>query len=196
MQSRNLNNMLRLKEKYKKEIVPAMLKDGDYKNIMAVPKIVKVVVNSCFGKEAATKTSQEREKIAQAIANDLALITGQKPKIVKSKKSIAGFKLRSGIEIAAVVTLRDSKMYDFIERLIYLTLPRSRDFQGLNSKSIDSRGNLNIGFKEHIAFPEIITEKEKTIIGLEITVATNTKTKEEGLKLFKLLGFPIKENSK
>jgi large subunit ribosomal protein L5 len=184
--------MIRLKEKYQKEVIPAMKKDHGYKNVMAMPKIVKVVVNSCFGKDAATKTSQEREKVAQNIANDLALITGQKAKIVKSKKSIAGFKLRGNIDIAAVVTLRKNKMYEFLERLLYLTLPRSRDFQGLNSKGIDKKGNLTVGFKEHISFPEVITEKEKTIFGLEVTVVTNAKTKEEGLLLYRLLGFPIR----
>ena len=188
--------MMRLNEKYQKEVIPAMKKDHGYKNIMAIPKIVKVVVNSCFGKETATKTSQEREKVAKNIASDLALITGQKAKIVKSKKSIAGFKLRGNIDIAAAVTLRKNKMYEFLERLLYLTLPRSRDFQGLNSKSIDKKGNLTIGFKEHISFPEVITEKEKTIFGLEVTVVTNAKTKEEGLLLYKLLGFPIKKENK
>ncbi len=184
--------MIRLKEKYQKEAIPAMKKDHGYKNVMAMPKLVKVVVNSCFGKDTATKTSQEREKVAQSVSADLALITGQKPRIIKSKKSIAGFKLRGNIDVAAAVTLRKDRMYDFLERLLYLTLPRSRDFQGLNSKGIDKKGNLTIGFKEHIAFPEVITEKEKTILGLEITVVTNAKSKEEGLLLYRLLGFPIR----
>ncbi|MBU2539980.1 50S ribosomal protein L5 [Patescibacteria group bacterium] len=184
--------MLRLKDKYKKEVIPVMMEKFGYKNVMAIPKIVKVVINSCFGKEVATKTSQEREKVVQNVTNDLTLISGQKPRIVKSKKSIAGFKLREGLDIAVAVTLRKDRMYDFLERLIYLTLPRSRDFQGINPKSIDQKGNLNIGFKEHISFPEVITEKEKTIFGLEISVVTNAKNKEEGLRLFKLLGFPIK----
>jgi large subunit ribosomal protein L5 len=125
--------------------------------------------------------------------HDLAAISGQKPKLVKSKKSIAGFKLREGLEIAAMVTLRKEKMWDFLERLVYLSFPRSRDFKGIDQKTIDKRGNLNVGFREHIFFPEIFAEKEKTIFGLEITVATNAKSKEEGLELYKLLGFPIKE---
>jgi len=185
--------MTSLKEKYQKEVIPAMKANFGYKNVMAIPKIVKVVVNSCFGKEVATKTSTEREKTVQNVVSDLMLITGQKPKVAKSKKSIAGFKLRSGLEIAACSTLRKDKAYDFLERLIYLTLPRSRDFQGLNSKSIDQKGNLTIGFKEDISFPEVITEKEKTIFGLEVTIVTNAKNKEEGFRLFKLLGFPFKE---
>ena len=181
-----------LAEKYKKEVIPAMMKKFGFKSSMAVPKIEKVVLNSCFGREVATKTSQEREKTQNLVLQDLALISGQKPRVVKAKKSIAGFKLRTGIEIAAMVTLRKNRMYDFLERLIYLALPRSRDFKGIDPKSVDKKGNLTLGFKEHIIFPEIITEREKTIFGLEVTVATNAKNKEEGLELLKLLGFPIK----
>lgn len=184
--------MEKLKEKYKKEAVPAMIKKFGYKNPMAVPSIKKVVINSSFGKEVAQKSSSEREKIQNIAVQDIALISGQKPKIIKAKKSIAGFKLRQGLEIAAMVTLRKTKMWDFLERFIYLSLPRSRDFKGILPKSIDKKGNLNIGFKEHISFPEIFTEKEKTIFGLEITIVTNAKSKEEGLELYKLLGFPMK----
>jgi len=181
-----------LKEKYQKEVIPAMIQKFGYKSTMAVPKITKVTVNSSFGKQVATKTGSEREKIQEAIAQDLALITGQRPKLVKSKKSIAGFKLREGIEIAAMVTLRRQRMWDFLDRLVVLSLPRSRDFKGLEVKSVDNGGSLNIGFKEHINFPEIFTEKEKTIFGLEITVSTNAKDHTKGLELFKLLGFPLK----
>jgi large subunit ribosomal protein L5 len=184
--------MLRLKEKYKKEAIPGMMKIFGYKNVMAVPSIRKVVINSSFGKNVVSKTSGEREKVQVAVMQDLSLIAGQKTKLVKSKKSIAGFKLREGLEIAVTVTLRKKKMWDFLERLIYLSLPRSHDFKGLDPKSIDKRGNLNIGLREHIFFPEIFTEKEKTIFGLEITVVTNAKSKEEGLELYKLLGLPIK----
>lgn len=185
--------MDKLKEKYKKEVVPAMMQKFGYKNTMAAPKIIKVTVNSSFGKEVASKTSGEREKMQNLILQDLALIAGQKPRLVKSKKSIAGFKLREGIEIAAMVTLRKQRMWDFLERLIYLSLPRSRDFKGIEQRSVDRGGNLNIGFREHINFPEIFTEKEKTIFGLQITVSTNAKNREEGLELFRLMGFPIKE---
>ena len=184
--------MEKLKEKYNKEVIPAMMQKFGYKNPMAVPKIKKVTVNSSFGKEIAGRTSGEREKIQNIILQDLALISGQKPNLVKSKKSIAGFKLRQGIEIAARVTLRKDRMWDFLERLIFLSLPRSRDFKGIEQKSIDEGGNLNIGFKEHISFPEIFTEKEKTIFGLQINVSTNAKNRREGIELFKLLGFPIK----
>ncbi|MBU3934617.1 50S ribosomal protein L5 [Patescibacteria group bacterium] len=185
-----------LKEKYQKEVVPQMMEKFGYKNVMAVPRIKKIVLNSCFGKEVVNKTGQEREKISQNVCQDLIAISGQKPKIVKAKKSVSGFKLRSGIVIAATVNLRKNKMYDFLERLIYLTLPRLRDFRGINKKSIDERGNLTIGFKESIAFPEIVAEKEKTIFGLEITITTNAKSKEEGLRLFELMGFPLKKEDK
>jgi large subunit ribosomal protein L5 len=184
--------MQHLKEKYTKEAVPAMMEKFGYKNKMAVPSIKKVVLNSSFGKEAVSKTSGEREKLQKLIMQDLSLIAGQKPNLIKSKKSIAGFKLREGLEVASVVTLRKKRMWDFLERLIYLSFPRSRDFKGINSKSIDKRGNLSIGFKEHIMFPEIFTEKEKTIFGLEVTVVINAKNEKEGLELYKLLGFPIK----
>ena len=172
-----------------------MMRAKGYKNRMAVPSIRKVVLNSSFGKAVVGKSASEREKIQNVIIQDLSMIAGQRANLVKSKKSIAGFKLREGLEIAAVVTLRKSRMWDFLERLIYLSLPRSRDFQGLNPKSIDKNGNFSIGFKEHISFPEIFTEKEKTIFGLEVTVVTNAKNKEQGLELFKLLGFPMKEES-
>ncbi len=188
-----MTNMTSLREKYKKEAAPQMMKVFGYKNVMAVPSVKKVVINSCFGKNIAGKSAGEREKIQNAIVHDLSLISGQRPKLAKSKKSIAGFKLREGLEIAAVATLRKTKMWDFLERLIYLALPRSHDFKGIDPKSIDKRGNLNLGFKEHISFPEIFAEKEKTIFGLEITVVTNAKSKEEGSELYKLLGFPIKD---
>ena len=185
--------MQSLKDKYKKEVISAMMQKLGYKNPMAVPVIKKVVLNSSFGKAVAGKSASEREKIQNIIMQDLSLIAGQKAILVKSRKSIAGFKLREGLEIAAVVTLRKRRMWDFLERFIYLSLPRSRDFKGIDPKSIDKNGNLSVGFKEHISFPEIFTEKEKTIFGLEITIATTAKSKEEGLELYKLLGFPMKE---
>ena len=182
-----------LKEKYNKEVVPELMKRLGAKNIMAVPSMKKVVINSSFGKAVVGKSASEREKIQNLIMQDLSLIAGQHTNLDKSRKTIAGFKLREGLEIAAVVTLRKQRMWDFIERFIYLSLPRSRDFKGIDTKSIYKRGNLSMGFKEHISFPEIFTEKEKTIFGLEITFVTNAKTKEEGLELYKLLGFPLKE---
>src|SRR5580765_4005705 len=146
--------MQKLHETYQKKVIPHMMEKFGYKNPTAVPSIRKVTINSSFGKTIAGKTSGEREKVQNAIVQDLSLIAGQKPTLVKSKKSIAGFKLREGIEIAAMVTLRKKKMWDFLERLIFLSLPRSRDFKGISTTSIDKKGNLNMGFREHISFPE------------------------------------------
>ncbi len=185
--------MDKLKETYKKVVIPAMMQKFGYKNPMAVPQITKVTVNTSFGKESVSKTSGERDKMITMITQDLVLIAGQKPKLVKSKKSIAGFKLREGLDVAAMITLRKQRMWDFLERLIYVSLPKSRDFKGIDRKNIDKGGNLNMGFKEHIHFPEIFTEKEKTIFGLEVTVTTTAKNHEKGLELFTLMGFPIRE---
>ncbi len=179
-------------EKYKKEVIPTMMERFGYTNPMAVPRIEKVLVNTGFGKLISGKSSDERKKIQEAILHDLALICGQWPTLTKAKKSIAGFKIRKGMSLGAMVTLRRKRMNDFLERLINIVLPRLRDFQGIDPKSFDRNGNLTIGIKEHIAFPEISPEKVKNIFGLEITVVTTAKTREEGIELLKLLGFPIK----
>ncbi len=184
--------MVRLLEKYQTEVIPKMKERFGYRNTMAVPKIEKVVVNTGFGRLIFGKTPEEQKKIYEPILEDLTLICGQRPILTKAKKSIAGFKTREGMPIGAAATLRRKKMYDFLERLIQIALPRSRDFRGIDSKSIDKKGNLTIAVKEHIAFPEILPERAKTIFGLEITVVTTTKSQEEGLELLKLLGFPIK----
>lgn len=191
MPSRNM--IVKLKEKYINEVLPAMKKEFGYKNIMAVPKIEKVVINTSFGRMITEKTSDEKKKIKEAILNDLSFITGQRPVLTKAKKSISSFKVREGMEIGAKVTLRKKKMYDFLERLIHITLPRSRDFQGINPKSIDKEGNLTMSVKEHISFPEISPEKTKILFGFELTVVTTAKNKEQGLELFKLIGFPMKK---
>jgi len=185
--------MLRLKDKYQKEVVPAMMERFGYKNPMAVPKIEKAVLNTSFGKLVSGKTPEEQKKIYQPILEDLALICGQKLILKGAKKSIASFKIRKSLPVGAAVTLRRKMMYDFLERLIHIALPRSRDFRGIEEKSIDKKGNLTIGIKEHIAFPEILPERAKTIFGLEITVVTNAKSREEGIGLLRLLGFPIKQ---
>lgn len=186
-----LNNM-NLQEKYKKEVISAMKEKFGYKSIMAVPKIRKAVINVGFGKQIAGKTSDEQKKIYTYIMEDLGEICGQKPVLTKSKGSIASFKTRQGMFIGTKITLRGKKMDDFLTRLIGIALPRTRDFQGLSQNSIDKSGNLTIGIKEHICFPEISPEQVKSIFGLEVIVDTTAKTKEEGLELFKLLGFPIK----
>ena len=184
--------MLSLKDKYKKEVIPAMQEKFGYKNAMAVPWIEKVVINIGFGRQVAGKTSDEQKKIGELILNDLSQISGQKPVLTKAKKAISSFKTRKGMPIGAKVTLRGNKMEDFLMRLIHVTLPRSRDFRGIDTKAVDKKGNLTIGIKEHIYFSEISPEQVKNIFGLEITVVTTAKNKEKGLGLLKLLGFPIK----
>ena len=185
---------MRLKEKYQKEIIPAMKEKFGYKNIMTVPKFEKVVINVGFGKMISGKTSNEQEKIISAILNDLSLICGQKPVLTKAKKSIASFKVKKGMDVGAMVTLRRAKMFDFLDRIINIALPRSRDFQGVSLKSFDLNGNLTLPVKEHIIFPEIAPERAKIIFGLEITVVTSAKTREEGIELLKLAGLPIKSS--
>ncbi len=185
--------MLKLKEKYKKEIIPSMQQQLGYKNIMSVPRIEKVVINSGFGREIITKKGDEAKKLEEHILKQLALVAGQQPALRKARKSVSGFKLRAGTAVGAAVTLRGDKMYDFLERLIYITLPRTRDFNGLDKKLVDKNGNLSIGFKEHTSFPEISAEKERSIFGLEVNIVTDSREREEAVTLFKLLGFPFKE---
>ncbi len=181
-----------LKEKYNKEAVPKMMEKFGYPNVMAVPRIIKAVINTGFGRLVAGKSPEEQKKVYEPILEDLTLIAGQKPVLTRAKKSIASFKLREGMPVGACVTLRRKKMNDFLERLINISLPRSRDFRGIEEKSFDKNGNLTISIKENIAFPEILTEKVHGIFGLEITVVTNAKRREEGIALLKFLGFPVK----
>ncbi|MCD6233385.1 50S ribosomal protein L5 [bacterium] len=188
--------MIHLSEKYKKEVIPAMMKKFGYKNRLAVPKIKQVVINCGFGKLVTSESKSEQKKIQEHILKDMALITGQKPALRKARKSIAGFKLREGNFIGAKVTLRKRRMYDFLERLIYIAFPRSRDFRGLDPNSVDKAGNLTIGVKEHTIFPEISVEKEKAIFGMSITVVTSANSREEGLELLRLMGFPLRVENK
>ena len=184
--------MLKLKEKYNKEVVPAMMKRFGYKSPMAAPKIEKVVVNTGIGRLIGGKTSEEQKKIYNQVLNDLALICGQKPVLTKAKKSIAAFKLREGAAIGVKVTLRGKRMHDFLERIINIVLPRVRDFRGIGLNSFDKNGNLTIPIKEHIAFPEVPLERTRTILGLEITIVTSAKNREKSIELLRLMGFPIK----
>lgn len=184
--------MLPLKEKYKKEVIPKMMEKFGYKNILAVPRIEKIICNCGFGKIISGKTSSEKEKIINTISELIALIAGQKPALTKARKSIASFKLRKGTSIGFKTTLRKKKMFDFLERLIWITLPRIRDFRGIPLSLVDKKGNLTLGFKDFSAFPEIIMDKEKGIFGLEITVVTNTNDREKGIELLRLIGFPLK----
>ncbi len=185
--------MSNLQEKYKKQIVPVMMEKFGYKNPMAVPKIFKIVVNTGFGKEVVSKSASERKKFIENILTTLSLITGQKPKETKSKKSIASFKLRSGLPIGAKVDLRGKRMYDFLEKVISIVLPRMRDFRGIPKNKIDKQANFTIGFKDFSAFPEVVLEKEKSMFGLEITVVTNAKSQKEGAELLMLFGVPLQK---
>lgn len=184
--------MAYLKEKYNKEVVPAMIKEFGFKNRMEVPRLNKVVINCGFGRMVSGKTKDEQRKIMEAIVRDLTQICGQKIVVTKARQSISSFKIREGQEIGCKATLRRDRMYDFLERLILTTLPRSRDFQGIPSEGIDQDGNLTFGIKEHIAFPEILPEKINFIFGFEVTVVTTAKDRKTGTSLLKLMGFPIK----
>ncbi|MBU2037254.1 50S ribosomal protein L5 [Patescibacteria group bacterium] len=178
--------MNRLQEKYLKEVIPAMKEKFGYRNDLAVPKILKVTINSGVGR------FKQDQKIVDEIANDITQIAGQKAVFTLAKKAIASFKTRQGQAVGLKVSLRGRRLYDFLDRLISLALPRTRDFRGLAVKAVDDKGNLNIGIKEQIIFPEISHENVKTIFGLEVCVTTNAKNQKEGIELFKLLGFPIK----
>lgn len=185
--------MKTLRATYESVAIPQLTEAFGYKSSMAVPKIEKVVVNTSFGRLTAGKTKGEAEALAESILKDVAAITGQSPALTTARKSIASFKIRQGLPVGAKVVLRKKRMEDFLARLIHIVLPRSRDFQGLSSKAVDEAGNLTIGIKEHIFFPEISPESVKSIFGLEVTVVTTAKTKEEALKLFEAIGFPMKK---
>jgi large subunit ribosomal protein L5 len=181
----------KLAEKYKKEALPKMKEKFGYKNVMAVPKIVKVTINTGFGRQIVLKGADERKKFTEGIMEDISQICGQKPVLTVAKKSIASFKVREGMIMGCKVTLRGKKMYDFLDRLVNLTLPRTRDFKGIPLKSVDQNGNLSLAIREHIVFPEVSPDKIKSIFGLEVTATTTAKNHEQGLELFRLLGFPF-----
>ncbi len=178
--------MSRLKDKYNNEVVPALIKEFGYTSSMAVPKVKKVVLNMGIG-EAIFNI-----KVLDKAAEELTLIAGQKAVIRKAKKSIAGFKLREGMPIGCSVTLRRDRMYDFLDKLFNVTLPRVRDFRGLPNKSFDGRANCSIGIKEHIIFPEIEYDKIDKVKGVNITIVTSGKTDDEGMFLLKALGMPFR----
>jgi large subunit ribosomal protein L5 len=177
----------RLKEKYFKEIVPMLMKKFGYKNIMEVPKIEKIVVNMGVGEAV------QNIKALENAMNDLSLITGQKPSVRRAKRSEAGFKLRKGMPIGAKVTLRKDMMYDFLDRLISIALPRVRDFRGLSPRSFDGRGNYNFGLSEQVVFPEIDYDKIDKIRGMNITIVTTAKSDEEAKALLEAFGFPFRK---
>ena len=178
--------MSRLKEKYHAEVVPAMIKEFGYKSIMSVPRIEKVTINMGLGEAI------QNIKVLDGGVEELTSIAGQKAVITKAKKSIAGFKLRQGMPIGCMVTLRREKMFDFLDKLFNVALPRVRDFRGLSDKCFDGRANCTIGVKEHIIFPEINYDKVERMKGLNITIVTTAKTDAEGLYLLKYLGMPFR----
>lgn len=176
-----------LKKKYQEEIVPALQEKFQYKSIMQVPKLEKICLNQGLGQAVADK------KVLEAAINDMTIIAGQKAVAATSKKDISNFKLRKGMPIGARVTLRGDKMYEFLERLVAVALPRVRDFRGINPKGFDGRGNYNLGITEHIIFPEIDIDKVNKILGMDITFVTSAQTNEEGLALLTEFGMPFKK---
>jgi large subunit ribosomal protein L5 len=178
--------MSRLKETYQKEIVPILEEDFGYGNVMQVPRLVKIVVNIGLGE------ALQDAKALDGATRDLSIITGQQPIITRARKSIAGFKLREGMAIGAKVTLRGRRMYDFLDRLLNVALPRQRDFRGVSRDSFDGRGNYTLGLQEQLAWPEIDYDSIDKVRGLEISIVTTAKTDEEARRLLTLLGMPFK----
>jgi len=177
--------MARLKEHYKAEVAPALMKQFGYKSVMQIPRIEKVVVNVGCGE------ARENAKILDNVANDLAQITGQKPVITRARKSIANFKLRENMPIGAKVTLRGDKMWEFLDRLFNVALPRVRDFRGISANAFDGRGNYALGIKEQLIFPEIEYDKVDKIRGMDIVICTTAQTDEEARELLTLVGAPF-----
>ena len=176
-----------LKETYKEEIVPTLMKEFSYDNVMQVPKVQKIVVNVGLGE------ALDNAKAVEYAVNDIQLVTGQKPVLTKARKSIAGFKLREGRIIGVKVTLRGEKMWAFLQRLIHLALPRTRDFQGVSPNSFDGRGNYTLGLPEQLIFPEIDYDKIDRIRGLSVCIVTNAQNDEESRRMLSMMGMPFKK---
>lgn len=177
--------MARLKEKYVNEVAPALMSKFGYKSVMQIPKLDKVVINVGCG------DAKDNQKMLDAILGDIAQITGQKPVVCRAKKSVANFKLREGMPIGVKVTLRGERMYEFVDRLFSVALPRVRDFRGINGNSFDGRGNYAVGIKEQLIFPEIEYDKIDKIRGLDVVICTTAKTDEEAKELLSLIGAPF-----
>ena len=177
----------RLKEKYQKEVIPALMEKFQYKNVMEVPKLEKIVVNMGVGE------AKENPKVLENAVKELELIVGQKAVVTQAKKSIANFKLREGMKVGTKVTLRGEKMLDFLDKLMNISLPRVRDFRGLNSSSFDGRGNYALGIKEQLIFPEIEYDMVENIRGLDIVIVTTAETDEEAKAFLELMGMPFKK---
>lgn len=178
--------MARLHDQYKAEIVPKLKEKFGYRNVMQVPRLSKVVVNMGLG------DAIENVKVIETAADEIGIITGQKPVVTKARKSIANFKLREGVPIGVMVTLRRDRMYHFLDKLIAIALPRVRDFKGVSPRGFDGRGNYTLGIKEQIMFPEVNYDKIDKIRGMNITIVTTARTDEEGLELLRLIGIPFR----
>ncbi len=177
--------MTRMKEHYQSQVAPALMKKFSYKSVMQIPKLDKIVINVACGE------ARDNAKVIDAITIDLATITGQKPVVCKAKKSVANFKLREGMNIGVKVTLRGDRMYEFLDRLFNVALPRVRDFRGINANSFDGRGNYNMGLKEQLIFPEIEYDKIDKVRGMDICFVTTANTDEEARELLTLMGAPF-----
>lgn len=178
---------LRLKTLYQETIVPKLMKQFEYTNIHQVPKLVKITVNRGLGE------ASQNAKALESSLSEIALITGQKPVVTRAKKAIAGFKIRQGMPVGIMVTLRGERMYSFLDRLVSLTLPRIRDFRGISPKSFDGRGNYTLGVREQLIFPEVEYDKVDQIRGMDISIITTAKNDEEGRALLKEMGMPFRE---
>ena len=178
--------MSELKKRYEKEVVPKLIETFKYKNVMQVPRLRKIVLNMGLGEAI------QNIKVLETAAAELKAIAGQQPVVTKAKKSIAAFKLREGMPIGCMVTLRQVRMYDFLQKLVNVALPRVRDFRGISSKAFDGRGNYALGIKEHLIFPEIDYDKIDQIKGLNVSIVTSARTDEEGRELLRLLGLPFR----
>ena len=181
-----MTNLPRLKQKYQDEVIPQLQKDFELKNVMQVPQLTRIVVNMGLG------DAVQNAKLIESATDELTAITGRKPVVTRARKSIAGFKLREGMPIGVMVTLRRDVMYDFADRLITLALPRTRDFKGVSPKAFDGRGNYTLGIREQIIFPEINYDKVDRIKGLNVTFVTTAKTDEQGRALLRALGMPFR----
>lgn len=179
--------MARLKDFYKSEVAPALMNKFSYKSVMEIPKLEKIVINVGAGE------ARDNSKVIDAILTDLGAITGQKPLVCRARKSVANFKLREGMPIGAKVTLRGERMYEFLDRLFNVALPRVRDFRGINANSFDGRGNYNMGLKEQLIFPEIDYDKIDKVRGMDICFVTTAKTDEEARELLTLMGAPFEK---
>ena len=182
--------MARLRERYREEMVPALMQEFSYKNVMQVPKLEKIVINIGLGEAV------QNARAIDAAVGDLTAITGQKPVVTKAKKSIAAFKLRQGMPIGAMVTLRGPRMYEFLDRLTQITLPRIRDFRGVSPNSFDGRGNYTLGLREQLAFPEIDYDRIDKTRGLEMSFVTTARNDEEGRRLLAMLGMPFAKSER